>query len=112
MGMRQEEMKKILEIGVLLSAERDLDCLLERILGCVMELANCDAGTLYLREGDTLQFEIMRNDTLKTYSGGRGKRPELPPVTLRRDNVCAMALLEDRTICIEEIGRASCRERV
>lgn len=103
MGMRQEEMKKILEIGVLLSAERDLDCLLERILGCVMELANCDAGTLYLREGDTLQFEIMRNDTLKTYSGGRGKRPELPPVPLRRDNVCAMALLEDRTICIEDV---------
>ena len=30
MGMRQEEMKKILEIGVLLSAERDLDCLLDR----------------------------------------------------------------------------------
>lgn len=101
--MRQEEMKKILKIGVLLSSERDLDCLLERILSCVMELANCDAGTLYLREGDALQFEIMRNDTLKTYSGGRGNRPDLPPVPLHRGNVCAMALLEDRTICIEDV---------
>lgn len=101
--MRQEEMEKILKIGVLLSSERDLNCLLERILACVMELAGCDAGTLYLLEGDALRFEIMRNDTLKTYSGGRGQRPELPPVPLHRGNVCAMALLENRTICIEDV---------
>lgn len=101
--MRQEEMKKILEVGVLLSSERDLNCLLERILTCVMELADCDAGTLYLREGDALRFEIMRNDTLKTYSGGSGQKPDLPPVPLHRGNVCAMALLEDRTICIEDV---------
>lgn len=101
--MRQEEMEKILKIGVLLSSERDLDCLLERILSCVMELANCDAGTLYLLEGDALRFEIMRNDTLKTYSGGKGQRPDLPPVPLHRGNVCAMALLENRTICIEDV---------
>lgn len=71
--MRQEDMEKILRVGVLLSSERDLNRLLEQILVCVMELAACDAGTLYLREGDALRFEIMRNDTLNTYSGG-GRR--------------------------------------
>lgn len=96
-------MEKILKVGVLLSSERDLNCLLERILKCVMELAVCDAGTLYLKEGDTLRFEIMRNDTLKTYAGGNGQKPDLPPVPLHRGNVCAMALLEDRTICIEDV---------
>ncbi len=101
--MRQEDMQKILRIGVQLSAERDLNRLLEYILGGVMELAGCDAGTLYLREEDTLKFEIMRNDTLGTYSGGSRGKPELPPVPLHRGNVCAMALLEDRTICIEDV---------
>lgn len=96
-------MEKILKVGVLLSSERDLNCLLEQILKCVMELAVCDAGTLYLKEGDTLRFEIMRNDTLKTYAGGNGQKPDLPPVPLHRGNVCAMALLEDRTICIEDV---------
>lgn len=96
-------MQKILRIGVQLSAERDLNRLLEYILGGVMELAGCDAGTLYLREEDTLKFEIMRNDTLGTYSGGSRGKPELPPVPLHRGNVCAMALLEDRTICIEDV---------
>lgn len=101
--MRQEDMEKILQVGVLLSSERDLNCLLEQILECVMELSGCDAGTLYLREGDFLRFEIMRNDTLKTYSGGTKGAPGLPPVPLSRDNVCAMALLENRTICIEDV---------
>lgn len=101
--MKSGEMEKILEVGVLLSSERDLRKLLERILTCVMELANCDAGTLYLREGDALCFEIMRNHTLKTCSGGDGEKPDLPPVPLRRENVCAMALLENRTIRIEDV---------
>lgn len=96
-------MKKVLEVGVLLSSERDLDRLLERILVCVMELAPCDAGTLYLREGDTLRFKIMRNNTLKTFSGGDGKDPDLPPVPLKRENVCALSFLEDQTICIEDV---------
>lgn len=102
-AVRQEDMEKILKVGVLLSSERDLNRLLERILECVMELARCDAGTLYLKEGDALAFEIMRNDTLKTYSGGTKGRPDLPPVSLNRGNVCAMALLDNRTICIEDV---------
>lgn len=98
-----ETMKSVLEVGVLLSSERDLNRLLEKILSSVMELAHCDAGTLYLRDGDFLRFKIMRNDTLNTYSGGDGKEPDLPPVPLRRENVCALALLEDRTINIEDV---------
>lgn len=101
-------MKKVLEIGVLLSSERDLNLLLEKILSSVMELAHCNAGTLYLRDGDFLRFKIMRNDVLHTYSGGDGKEPDLPPVPLTRENVCALALLEDRTINIEDVY--NCRD--
>ena len=71
--MKRNDMEKILNIGVRLSSERNLDELLVYILKSVMELAGCDAGTLYLREGDALNFEVMRNDTLGTYSAGQGK---------------------------------------
>lgn len=101
--MRQEDIEKILEVGVMLSSERSLDRLLERILICVMELANCDAGTLYLLDQEKLHFRIMRNNTLKAYSGGDGREPELPPVELSRGNVCALALLEGRVIRIEDV---------
>lgn len=97
--MKPEDMKKVLEIGVKLSSERDLERLLEEILSCVMELARCDAGTLYLLDGDVLRFRISRNNTLENYSNGKG----MPPVPLERGNVCALALLEDRTICVEDV---------
>lgn len=101
--MRQDDMKKILEIGVSLSYERDCNHLLEHILQCAMELTHADAGTLYLCDNDVLRFKIMRNDTLKTYSGGDGTEPELPPVPLSRENVCALALIENRTISIRDV---------
>ena len=106
--MNQTDIRKILEMGVLLSSEQDLDYLLEHILKCIMELARCDAGTLYLLDGGALHFKIMRNDTLGTYSGGHGPAPNLPPVPLRRENVCALALIENRIIRIEDVK--NCRE--
>ena len=104
--MRQDEMKKVLEMGVLLSAERDMDRLLDQILSCAMDLARCDGGTLYLLDGDVLRFKIMRTDSLGTRSGRDGRAPDLPPVRLSRENVCALALLEDRTISIQDVYHA------
>ena len=106
--MRDSDVKKLLNIGVLLSAERDLNRLLERILDCVMDLAGCDAGTLYLLQEGTLHFRLMRNRTLKTYSGAGGVEPDLPPVALTRESVCALAVLDDKTIRIEDVR--SCEE--
>lgn len=100
--MKDADVKKLLNIGVLLSAERDLGRLLERILDCVMDLTRCDAGTLYLLQENALHFRIMRNRTLKTYSGGE-VIPDLPPVALTRESVCALAVLDDKTIRIENV---------
>ncbi len=87
----------------MLSAERDLNCLLDNILTSVMELARCDAGTLYLLDRDVLRFQISRNNTLKMYTGRDGAASSLPPVPLHRENVCALALLESRTIRIPNV---------
>jgi len=101
--MHQDILNKVLEIGISLSAEKDYNRLLELILARVMEITHCDAGTLYLMDGDSLRFKIMRNDTMKTYQGGDGKDPGLPPVKLTRESVCALAILEDKTICIDDV---------
>ena len=100
--MKEEKFRTFLEVGVSLSAERNYNRLLEKILLCVMELSNCDAGTLYLLEGGALHFKIMRNNTMNTYSGGDGSECGLPPVALNRESVCALALLDDETIRIED----------
>ena len=101
--MTQEAMKKVLQAGVMLSSERDQNHLLDVVLASVMELANCDAGTLYLLDGDALCFKIMHTNSLGTHSGGDGKDPDMPPVPLRRENVCAFSFLEGRTIRVEDV---------
>ena len=101
--MTQDDIRKILNVGVLLSSERNLNRLLEKILISVMEISHCDAGTLYLLNQDRLHFTIMRNDTLKVYEGGDGERPDIPPVQLSSENVCALALIEGRTINIPDV---------
>ncbi|MDE7262410.1 MAG: HD domain-containing protein [Oscillospiraceae bacterium] len=101
--MREEKFRTFLEVGVSLSAERDFNRLLEKILSCVMELSNCDAGTLYLLEDGALHFKIMRNNTMNTYSGGDGSDCGLPPVALNRESVCALSLLDDKLLRIEDV---------
>ena len=101
--MNDHDVNTILDIGNSLSSEKDLNRLLEKILSKVMELTHCDAGTLYLLDNDVLKFKIMRNDTMKTYEGGDGKDPKLPPVRLSRENVCSFSLLEGRTVCIADV---------
>ena len=82
--MTQDAMKKVLQAGVMLSSERDLNRLLDKILASIMELANCDAGTLYLLDKEALRFKIMHTNSMGTHSGGDGRDPDLPPVALRR----------------------------
>ncbi|MBF0095134.1 MAG: GAF domain-containing protein, partial [Alphaproteobacteria bacterium] len=80
----QDHLPRLIELGIALSAERDHDRLLERILLEAKGMTNADGGTLYLRtEDDCLAFEILRNDTLKTAMGGTtGVKIPFPPLKL------------------------------
>lgn len=75
----------LLRVGVALSAETDTNRLLETILLEAKELTRADGGTLYIRQReDSLDFAIMRTDSLGIAMGGTTGRPTtLPPIPLR-----------------------------
>ncbi len=100
--MKQEMIDRILDIGIALTAEKDIHILLEKIMDSAMQITNCDGGTLYLKKDDTLVFTIMRNDTLNTYYGGKGEVIDIPPVPLDREHVSSLSLLDDRVIVIDD----------
>ena len=80
--------RRLNDIGMALSAERNRDRLMERILLEAKSITNADGGTLYLRgkterkrdgsglhfninsDGDQLKFAIMRTDSLNIAMGG------------------------------------------
>lgn len=57
-------LKELIQIGIALTSERDLSILLERILSEARRFTGAEAGTLFLREGDRLQFSVVQNDRL------------------------------------------------
>jgi sigma-B regulation protein RsbU (phosphoserine phosphatase) len=74
----------ILPLGQALSAEKDMNRLLERILLETMSLCNADAGTLYLpTEDNTLRFAMMHTQSLGIALGGTtGKEIPFHPLPL------------------------------
>ncbi len=74
---------QIIDIGIALNAERDLDRLMEKILFEAIDLCSADGGTFYRTEGDELNFEILRTKSLEIYQGGSSGEPvSLPPIPL------------------------------
>ncbi len=77
---------RLIELGIALSAERNHNRLLEKILLGAKELTDADGGTLYLvgEAGRELRFMIMRNDTMGIALGGTTGAPiPYSPVPLR-----------------------------
>ena len=82
-GIDEEAYRKLIEIGIALTAERDHKRLIESILIGAKALSNADGGTLYLLDDEALRFEIMRTDSLGIALGGTtGKAIDFPPLHL------------------------------
>jgi len=73
LGLRLEQLNAI---GASLSAERDINRLLESILAAAKTITRADGGTLYrVTEEQTLRFEIVRTTSLAYYLGGTSGTP-------------------------------------
>jgi HD-GYP domain-containing protein (c-di-GMP phosphodiesterase class II) len=115
-GDRELGYRRLIELGIALSAERHHARLLEKILLGAKELTNADGGTLYLvsEDGHELRFMIMRNDTMNIALGGTTGAPiPFAPVQLRAadgtlnyKNVVAAAACTGETINLADAYNA------
>ena len=110
-SINPENLQKLIDIGISLSKEKNIDVLLEKILTEAREISNSDGGTLYLMTEDKrLNFEILHNESKNIFLGGsHSPVPEtFYPVKLYVDgapnthSVSAVCALEGRTIHIED----------
>jgi HD-GYP domain-containing protein (c-di-GMP phosphodiesterase class II) len=105
-----QRLEELNAIGASLSAERDINRLLEAILAAAKTITRADGGTLYrLTDERTLRFEIVRTTSLKYYLGGTTGNP-IPfyPIKLYKDGkpnhemVAAQAALTGKTVNIAD----------
>ncbi|WP_135081667.1 HD domain-containing phosphohydrolase [Terasakiella sp. SH-1] len=111
--LREQRYRKLLDIGLALSTERNSTRLMEQILNEAKTMCNADGGTLYrvIDDDRRLKFEIMRNDSLNIYNGGTsGNEITLPPVELydpetgeeNHKNVASFCALSKNTISVDD----------
>jgi HD-GYP domain-containing protein (c-di-GMP phosphodiesterase class II) len=103
-------LEQLNSIGASLSAERDLNRLLENILVAAKTITSADGGTLYrVTEEGTLRFEIVRTTSLKYYLGGTSGQPvTFYPIRLHHEGkpnhgmVAAYSALTGKTVNIAD----------
>jgi HD-GYP domain-containing protein (c-di-GMP phosphodiesterase class II) len=80
---------KLHEIGIALSAEQNLDRLLEKILDEARAFSHADAGTLYVvnHEKECLEFAIVQTDSMNIRMGGTSQPITWPPIPLKLDGI-------------------------
>lgn len=66
-------LQTLLNFGLDISQIKDVDILLEKILSEAREFTGCDAGTIYIREGNRLYARYSQNDTLHAAAAGHRK---------------------------------------
>jgi HD-GYP domain-containing protein (c-di-GMP phosphodiesterase class II) len=105
-----QRLDRLNAVGASLSAERDINRLLEAILTAAKTITRADGGTLYrVADDKTLRFEIVRTSSLKYYLGGTTGNPvPFYPIQLYKDGkpnnsmVAAYAALTGNTVNIAD----------
>jgi len=104
MKLTSVELKKILNIGIQLSTEKNRDHLLASILESGMDITRCDGSTLYLLEDGMLHFKIMKTLSRNISRGENGESiDDMPPVPMTERNVCSYAALHREIINIPDV---------
>jgi HD-GYP domain-containing protein (c-di-GMP phosphodiesterase class II) len=106
------QIKHLIQIGVALSGEKNINRLLEKIVDEARKLTNADAGTLYTMSDDEteLQFAIVQNNSLNIRMGGTGGVITWQAVNLKNAdgsaneaNVSAYAAISGEIINIADV---------
>ena len=63
--MIEDRLREVIHLGGEIAYIKDLDLLMERILTEVRRFVRADAGSIYLRAGDRLEFNYTQNETLQ-----------------------------------------------
>jgi diguanylate cyclase (GGDEF)-like protein len=95
-----QRLKQLIAIGLALTSERELPKLLARIVDEARRFANAEAGTLYLRDGDTLRLAVSQHDPHLPPPAESEARRQLAdePLSLSRPSLAGYVVLTARLI--------------
>lgn len=82
--MLKNTVDTLTRVGNALSAEKNINKLLEMLVTEARSVSQADGGTLYTLKREQLHFQIVQNDSMNLFMGGTTNNPiSLPPISLQ-----------------------------
>lgn len=102
---RLAAMERLVDIGILLTAENKLDRLLDAIVSEGRSLLQADGATIYLVRADGLHFQATQNESLETRMGAQTFQSKVAPhvLKLNRDSIVGYVALEGEAELVEDV---------
>lgn len=99
----KDQIQRLNDIGIALSSETKLDRLLDLIVRELRGFTLADAGSLYIRDGDNLLFEVAQNDTLQARQGADAESFRPFPLPLTKKSIAGYVALTGETLNITDV---------
>lgn len=92
------------QLGAALAAELDVTRGLERLLTVARRVTAAEAGTVYIRRGETLEFAVVQNDVLARQIGEEEVRRRVGgrPLSLRENSIASYVVLTRATVNLRD----------
>ncbi len=101
--MNNENLQRIIEIGIELTSEKNKNKLLEKMINEAVAITNCDGATLYLVNNNELIFKIMITKSQNVHKGFEDENINLPNVEMKEENVCSYCAIKKTFINIKNV---------
>jgi len=98
-----KDLKQILDLGIIMSSEKNHLILLENILQESMKISNCDGGTLYICKDNMLHFFLYKTISKNVIGGGIHNKLSLPPLNIDENSVAGYCALHKKNINVKDV---------
>jgi GAF domain-containing protein len=95
---------EVARLGAALAAEPDVARGLERLLTAARQVTQAEAGTVYVRRGEVLEFAVVQNDVLARRVGEEEVRRRVGarPLPLRENSIASYVMLTRSTVNLRD----------
>jgi GAF domain-containing protein len=95
---------EVTRLGAALAAELDVIRGLERLLTAARQVTRAEAGTVYVRRGEVLEFAVVQNDVLARRVGEEEVRRRVGarPLPLRENSIASYVMLTRSTVNLRD----------
>ena len=100
----QEKLEVLTSLGNDLNHVKDIDILMERLLTEARRIANADAGAIYIRDKDHLEFSYCQNETLQAkLKPGAKLVYSTFAMPIRKTSIAGYAAATGKSVNIEDV---------